>query len=468
MGKRLYNEKRKVKMEKAVVFGAGLSGLGAKELLEKKGYEVYLVDDKNGMPSSEAMELLDKEKIEFIVKSPGIPWKVELLVKAKDKNIKIISEIDLAYKYMDKNIKVISFTGTNGKTTTATKMYELLEYAGKKARLAGNAGFSFAKLVADEEDLEYIVLELSSYQLENNPQIHSHIAGIINLTPDHLARYDSVEDYYITKFNIFSRQTEQDFALINLDDEVFKKLYDEKELWKNIKSEKIYLSKEKKGNVFVMDGIIYTMKNLEKKVDEMKDEDIHEYAEALIPVRELSLKGSHNLENMLFLIGAAKILGIPDEKTAEFLKTTKALEHRLENFFIKGKTVFINDSKGTNVESTLKAIDSFDNSIILILGGDDKKISNRELVERIKERVDSVYLIGDNAPLLIKDMEEVGYKNYRNMETLENILDYFKKNMDFSKEQTVLFSPATSSFCQFKNFEHRGNVFKELTVKVLG
>ena len=455
-------------MEKAVVFGAGLSGLGAKELLEKKGYEVYLVDDKNGMSSSEAVELLDKEKIEFIVKSPGIPWKVELLVKAKDKKIKIISEIDLAYKYMDKNIKVISFTGTNGKTTTATKMYELLEYAGKKVRLAGNAGFSFAKLVADEEDLEYIVLELSSYQLENDPQIHSYIAGIINLTPDHLARYDSVEDYYITKFNIFSRQTEQDFALINLDDEIFKKLYDEKELWKNIKSEKIYLSKEKKGNVFVMDGIIYTMKNLEKKADEVKDEDIHEYAEALIPVRELSLKGSHNLENMLFLIGAAKILGIPDEKTAEFLKTTKALEHRLENFFIKEKTVFINDSKGTNVESTLKAIDSFDNSIILICGGDDKKISNKELVERIKERVDSVYLIGDNAPLLIKDMEEVGYKNYRNMETLENILDYFKKNMDFSKEQTVLFSPATSSFCQFKNFEHRGNVFKELTVKVLG
>ena len=455
-------------MEKAVVFGAGLSGLGAKELLEKKGYEVYLVDDKNGMSSSEAVELLDKEKIEFIVKSPGIPWKVELLVKAKDKKIKIISEIDLAYKYMDKNIKVISFTGTNGKTTTATKMYELLEYAGKKVRLAGNAGFSFAKLVADEEDLEYIVLELSSYQLENNPQIHSYIAGIINLTPDHLARYDSVEDYYITKFNIFSRQTEQDFALINLDDEIFKKLYDEKELWKNIKSEKIYLSKEKKGNVFVMDGIIYTMKNLEKKADEVKDEDIHEYAEALIPVRELSLKGSHNLENMLFLIGAAKILGIPGEKTAEFLKTTKALEHRLENFFIKEKTVFINDSKGTNVESTLKAIDSFDDSIVLILGGDDKKISNRELVERIKERVDSVYLIGDNAPLLIKDMEEVGYKNYRNMETLENILDYFKKNMDFSKEQTVLFSPATSSFCQFKNFEHRGNVFKELTVKVLG
>ena len=124
--------------------------------------------------------------------------------------------------------------------------------------------------------------------------------------------------------------------------------------------------------------------------------------------------------------------------------------------------------KELDVESTVKAMDSFDNSIILICGGDDKKISNKELVERIKERVDSVYLIGDNAPLLIKDMEEIGYKNYRNMGTLENILNYFKENMDFSKEQTVLFSPATSSFCQFKNFEHRGRVFKELTEKLLG
>ena len=269
-------------MKKAVVFGAGLSGHGAKELLEKNGYEVYLVDDKNGIPSKEAIDLLDKEKIEFIVKSPGIPWKVELLVKAENKNIKIISEIDLAYKYMNKNIKIISFTGTNGKTTTATKMYELMEYSGKKVKLAGNAGYSFAKLVADEEDLEYIVLELSSYQLENNPQVHSYIAGIINLTPDHLARYDSVEDYYITKFNIFARQTEQDFALINQDDEVFQKLYDEKKLWKNIKAEKVYMSKEKKGNIFVMDGIIYTMKKKLKK---------------------LKMKSCINMPNLLYLFG---------------------------------------------------------------------------------------------------------------------------------------------------------------------
>ena len=144
---------------------------------------------------------------------------------------------------MDKNIKVISFTGTNGKTTTATKMYELMEYSGKKVKLAGNAGYSFAKLVADEEDLEYIVLELSSYQLENNPQVHSYIAGIINLTPDHLARYDSVEDYYITKFNIFDKQVESDFVLINLDDKEFEKLYERNEIKEKIKS---YLKNERK------------------------------------------------------------------------------------------------------------------------------------------------------------------------------------------------------------------------------
>jgi len=156
------------------------------------------------------------------------------------------------------------------------------------------------------------------------------------------------------------------------------------------------------------------------------------------------------------------------EKIKEFLKTTKALEHRLENFFVKENTVFINDSKGTNVESTLKAIDSFEKPIILICGGDDKKISNDELIKKIKEKVEFVYLIGDNAPLLEECMDKFGYSNYKNMETVENILNYLNNNFDFTRDAVILFSPATSSFCQFKNFEHRGHVFKELTQKILG
>lgn len=455
-------------MEKALVFGAGLSGLGAKELLEKKGYEVYLIDDKVAKTSKEGIEILNNEKIEFIVKSPGIPWKAELLQVAKEKNVQVISEIDLAYKYMDKNIKVFSITGTNGKTTTATKIYELLDFAGYKARLAGNAGFSFAKLVADEEPLEYVVLELSSYQLENNPQIHSKIAGIINLTPDHLTRYKTVEDYYITKFNIFSKQTENDFALINLDDPVFLGLAEREEIKSLMKAKNVYLSKEKKGNIFVYNNEIRIMNDLADRAEDLSESGILEKSRFLIKVEDLALKGVHNLENMLFLIGVAAIVKVPDEKVVEFLSSTKALEHRLENFFVKGNTTFINDSKGTNVESTLKAIDSFNNDIIMILGGDDKKIDNTELVKRIAEKVERVYLIGDNAPLLINDMEKINYKNYKNLETLENVLNYIKENENFEKDQTILFSPATSSFCQFRSFEHRGKVFKELTVKILG
>lgn len=453
-------------MGKVIVFGAGLSGIGAKQLLEKNGFDVYLVDDKIGISSKEGIKILNNEDIEFIVKSPGISWKVELLETAQEKGIKVISEIDLAYKYMNKSIKIISITGTNGKTTTATKIFELLEFAGKKVKLAGNAGFSFAKLVADEEDLEYVVLELSSYQLENNPQIHSNIAGIINLTPDHLARYKNVEEYYITKFNIFGKQTKDDFVLINLDDKEFFELYENKKLKEKIKAKKIYLSKEKKGNVFVDNGSIFVMKNLENTI-ETTNEIIENIAEKIIDVKDLALKGVHNLENMLFTISVGKILEIENEKIVQFLKTTKALEHRLENFYVKDNTVFINDSKGTNVESTLKAIDSFENKIILILGGDDKKVSNKELVKKIKEKVSFVYLIGVNASILINDMEKIGYKNYKNLETLENVIKYLQEKEDFTEDKTILLSPATSSWCQFKNFEHRGNTFKKLVLDII-
>lgn len=453
-------------MGKVIVFGAGLSGIGAKQLLEKNGFDVYLVDDKIGISSKEGIKILNNEDIEFIVKSPGISWKVELLETAQEKGIKVISEIDLAYKYMNKSIKIISITGTNGKTTTATKIFELLEFAGKKVKLAGNAGFSFAKLVADEEDLEYVVLELSSYQLENNPQIHSNIAGIINLTPDHLARYKNVEEYYITKFNIFGKQTKDDFALINLDDKEFFELYENKKLKEKIKAKKIYLSKEKKGNVFADNGSIFVMKNLENTI-ETTNEIIENIAEKIIDVKDLALKGVHNLENMLFTISVGKILEIENEKIVQFLKTTKALEHRLENFYVKDNTVFINDSKGTNVESTLKAIDSFENKIILILGGDDKKVSNKELVKKIKEKVSFVYLIGVNASILINDMEKIGYKNYKNLETLENVIKYLQEKEDFTEDKTILLSPATSSWCQFKNFEHRGNTFKKLVLDII-
>lgn len=443
-------------MKNAIVFGAGLSGHGAKELLEKKGYNVFLIDDKTGIKSEEGIKIIDEQKIEFIVKSPGIPWDAKLLEKADSLKISVISEIDLAYRYMDKKTKIISITGTNGKTTTATKIYELLKEAGFDAELAGNAGFSFAKLVSDGKEPDYVVLELSSYQLENDPEVHSHIAGIINLTPDHLTRYNSLDDYYKTKFNIFDHQNENDYALINLDDkEILRIISENKDIDDKIKAKRIFLSGEKKADVFQKDGMI----------------NVTDHNSQLIPLMktsELSLKGKHNLENILFIISVGMILNVDIEVMKSFLSSTKPLEHRLENFFEKGKTVFINDSKGTNSESTIKAIEAFGKSTVLICGGYDKQASNKELIDKIAEKVEFVYLIGQTSDILEKELKDQKYTQYKNLKTLENVLNDIKDNLDFSKEQVVLFSPATSSFDQFKNFEDRGRIFKELTNQIIG
>ena len=443
-------------MKNAIVFGAGLSGHGAKELLEKKGYNVFLIDDKTGMKSEEGIKIIDEQKIEFIVKSPGIPWDAKLLEKADSLRISVISEIDLAYRYMGKKTKIISITGTNGKTTTATKIYELLKEAGFDVELAGNAGFSFAKLVSDGKEPDYVVLELSSYQLENDPEVHSHIAGIINLTPDHLTRYNSLDDYYKTKFNIFDHQNENDYALINLDDkEILRIISENKDTDDKIKAKRIFLSGEKKADVFQKDGMI----------------NVTDHNSQLIPLMktsELSLKGKHNLENILFIISVGMILNVDIEVMKSFLSSTKPLEHRLENFFEKGKTVFINDSKGTNSESTIKAIEAFGKSTVLICGGYDKQASNKELIYKIAEKVEFVYLIGQTSDILEKELKDQKYTQYKNLKTLENVLNDIKDNLDFSKEQVVLFSPATSSFDQFKNFEDRGRIFKELTNQIIG
>lgn len=441
-------------MKNAIVFGAGLSGQGAKELLEKKGFNVFLVDDKIGISSEEGIKIINNEEIEFIIKSPGIPWEVELLKRAEEKSIKVISEIDLAYRYLDKKIKIISITGTNGKTTTATKIYELLKKSGFEVALAGNAGFSFAKLVVDEKKLDYVVLELSSYQLENNPEVHSYIAGIINLTPDHLTRYASLEDYYITKFNIFNHQTNEDFALINLDDKEIIRIFSKNEIAEKIKGQKKFLSIHKKADVFSENGSIYGKVN-----DEIK---------FIIKESEVSLKGKHNLENVLFIISVGIILKIDIEVIREFLLSTNPLEHRLENFFTKEKTIFVNDSKGTNVESTIKAIEAFQGPTVLICGGYDKKVSNKDLVEKIVEKVEFVYLIGETSDIIEKELINLSFSKYKNLKTLENVLLDMRNSLNFSKEQIVLFSPATSSFDQFKNFEDRGNIFKDLTNEIMG
>lgn len=432
-------------MRKAMVFGAGVSGIGAKKLLEYLGYEVILVDDKLGITSEEGLNLLDG--IEVFIKSPGVPYN-KLVLEAKKNQIKVIDEIELCYEYMVQyniHANIIAVTGTNGKTTVTTKITELLQYAGFRAEYAGNIGKSFAELLLEKEELDYVVLELSSFQLENLRTFKPFISMVINLTPDHLSRYSSVDEYYDTKFNICKNQSKEEYFLLNTDcQEVMDRIA-------LIPGSKIELSQKTKKDCYVMAGKLF-----------WKDEEVLE-------TEKLSLKGKHNLENTLFIVSAGKLCGIENSKIREFLYNTKTLEHRMEDFFSYGNIEFINDSKGTNIASTAFAVEAY-KDCILICGGYDKKLDWTPLVELIKEHTSYVYLIGDIAEELNRRVLELGYDKNRVflLKELKICLEDIKRRFSKDEKRVVLFSPATSSYDQFKNFEHRGQVFKELVREIFG
>ncbi|TDT69856.1 UDP-N-acetylmuramoylalanine--D-glutamate ligase [Hypnocyclicus thermotrophus] len=419
---------------KAIVYGAGKSGLGAKKLLEKQGYEVILVDDKNGISSQKAIKYLDE--IDIFIKSPGIPYN-DFVKLAIDKNINLIDEIELAYMYMNKNTKIIAITGTNGKTTVTSKIKELLEYNSYKVKYAGNIGISFSEIVLEGKDLDYIVLELSSYQLENIKTFKPYISMIINLTPDHMNRYSSLDEYYNAKFNIYKNCNNTDYFILNIDDNEIMTRFN-----KNINLKKISLENE--ADIYYKNNYIFINK------------------EMYINKNNLSLKGIHNIQNILFIISVSEILGLDRKKLKVFLETTNTLEHRMEEFFKKEDTLFINDSKGTNIDSTIKAIEAFEKDLILITGGKDKKVDLYPLCKIIKNKVKKVYLIGETADILEEILLELEYKkeNIKNLKTIEKVVDNLKL-----ESEIVLFSPAHSSFDQFKNFEERGKIFKELILQ---
>ncbi len=448
---------------KYVVLGLGISGTGAVKLLENKNLEYIVVDDKNGIKSTDAISMTNKDDI--VIKSPGIAWENVYLKYCLENSIKVISEIDFTLDYLNPKTKIVAVTGTNGKTTVVTKTYELLKYAGFKVALGGNEGHSFAQIVLDSNDNDYIVLELSSYQLENNPRIKPYIALITNLTPDHLSRYKGVEDYYDTKFNIFNNQDENDYMIINKEDKVFNDRLNFK-----IKSDKLHFgTKSDKLNFDTkLEKLNFDIKAKKRYIQNNKD-GLYFEDEYIISKENANLKGEHNIQNMLNIIAIAKIIGIDSKLIKEFLSTTKSLEHRVEDFYKKGNVTFVNDSKGTNVESSLVALETFKNKkVYLICGGQDKKIDNTLFFEKICEQDIFCILIGENSPLYVSYFQNIGYTKYIESKTLENAVNYLKEILNFDEEIYVLLSPATASFDQFKSFEHRGNVFKELVLKTFG
>ncbi|MBQ5981514.1 MAG: UDP-N-acetylmuramoyl-L-alanine--D-glutamate ligase [Prevotella sp.] len=434
-----------------VILGAAESGAGAAVLAKKEGFDVFVSDmsvikDKyKKMLNDHGIEWEEKQHTEEkilnadeIIKSPGIPDKAPIIKKVLEKGIHIISEIEFAGRYT--NSKMVCITGSNGKTTTTSLIYHIFKNAGYDVGLAGNIGNSLALQVA-ETPHEYYVIELSSFQLDNMYDFRANIAILLNITPDHLDRYDCMQDYVDAKMRILQNQTADDAFIYWEEDPIIKR-----ELEKyDIKAIQYPFSQLKKN------GVIGYIEEGQYKIEKPTPFNMEQ--------EELSLTGRHNVYNSLAAGIASKIAGIKNDVIRKCLSDFPGVEHRLEKVTRVGGVEYINDSKATNVDACWYALESMKGSTILILGGLDKGNDYNEIKDLVKEKcVGLVYLGADNTKLhQFFDGFGIPVRDTNNMK------DCVKACYEMAKPgDTVLLSPCCASFDLFKNMEDRGEQFKTL------
>tara|TARA_B100000767_G_C19776817_1_gene543046 strand:+ start:901 stop:2241 length:1341 start_codon:yes stop_codon:yes gene_type:complete len=441
-----------------IVLGGGESGVGAAYLASQKGISVFLSDKNlikskykkilidNGIDFEEGIHSLDKVlKASEIIKSPGIPSDSNLINHIIKNNIPIISEVEFASRFT--NAKIIGVTGSNGKTTTTSLIYHILKSSGLNVGVGGNIGNSFAFLIANN-NFDYIVLELSSFQLEGVSKFKPIIAVITNLSPDHLERYEfSFKKYIDVKFKIISNQTSSDFLIYNGQDVRIK----EELSYRNISSSKIPFSNSK-GN---MCNQTYTENNnIESKINKNK---------FMISLENLSLKGRHNIQNSMAAATVAQLLNITNQDLKESLSNFQSINHRMEHVLTIQKVKYINDSKATNVNAVYYALDSMKSSTIWIVGGVDKGNNYNELLPLVREKVKAIICLGlDNKKIIdtFSSISDLIIETTSMAQAVNSAYRIAKPN------DVVLLSPACSSFDLFENFEDRGNQFKECIRKL--
>ena len=433
------------------ILGAGESGVGAAILAKKMGWNVFVSDfgkikeefknqlNEKGFEWEE--EKHSEEKIltaDLIIKSPGIPEKAPLIKKLREKGVQIISEIEFAGYYS--KAKTICITGSNGKTTTSMMTFHILKKAGINVGLAGNVGTSYAKQVA-ENDFEWYVIELSSFQLDDMFKFKADIAILTNITPDHLDRYDyEMQNYVDSKFRIIQNQTNSDYFIFNNDDPIIKVELAKRKI--NAIQAPFSLKEEIKYGGFANE------QQLTININEQLTMSIH----------DLALKGKHNTQNSLASGIASRILEIRKDVVRESLEDFTNVEHRLEFVAKVNGIEFINDSKATNVNSTWFALESMEHPTVWIVGGVDKGNDYSELMQLVKDKVKSIICLGVDNQKLIEAFTGVVETIVEARSAMEAVAYGYRLA---KKDETVLLSPACASFDLFENYEDRGNKFKE-------
>ena len=437
-----------------MVVGTGISGIGAVNLLNRAGACVILYDSNEKLNKSDIEKKLDGsraqiiigkldddivENTDLLVISPGVPIDSELVLKFKECNVPVWGEIELAFNF-DKG-RVVAITGTNGKTTTTALVGEIVKAYEAQTFVVGNIGNPYTKEVLRTSEKSYTVAEISSFQLESVHKFHPVVSAILNITPDHLNRHHTMECYAHTKEMISYNQNRKDVCVLNYDDEILR------EFGKQCSAEVVWFGRINKPDIGAfMDG------EMIKYTDGMTQTDI-------LNVKDMNLIGTHNYENVMAAICITKALGIPDETIVSVIKGFKAVEHRIEYVATKNGVMYYNDSKGTNPEAAVKAIEAMSRPTILIGGGYDKGSEFDLYVKAFKGRVKKLVLLGQTSDKIADTAAKYGFTDIIKADSLKEVVDICAK--EAQPGDAVLLSPAFASWGMFDNYEQRGRMFKE-------
>jgi UDP-N-acetylmuramoylalanine--D-glutamate ligase len=442
-----------IENKKILVIGLGVSGVACVKGLNELKAQIFVYDESPEEKLSERLKELEGikaeyhfalddfsvEDIDLAIKSPGIKYEMPLIQELISKNVKVISDIEAAY--MINKAMIVSITGTNGKTTTTTLIGEIVKESGRKYKLTGNIGYGMFYDALKAEKDEILVAETSSFQLAGTYKFKPHISVLTNITPDHLDFHHTYENYVEAKFNNVKNQDKDDFAILNYEDETIRNYS------KNIRAKILFFSADRilDNGIFVDNGeIIY------------KDKDNTVF---IVKVDDIFIPGKHNIENALAAVGACIAIGIKSEIIAHVLKAFKGVEHRLEFSGEYKKVKFYNDSKGTNPDASIKAVQGIDKPIILIAGGYDKKSQYDEFIKSFDNKVKALVLLGETADAIEKCSGKYGFNNIYRVSTMDEAV---KKCFELSCEgDNVVLSPACASWGMYPNYEVRGRDFKE-------